>query len=190
MRTFAKTIFTIVVVVVLVFFIRTANIFPNEPDIVRVTDTLVIVKHDTIFCTTPVLVSKKDVDTIYVSVNADSVKKDTTNESYYVKLPREQLHYSEKGVYDAWVSGVQPRLDSFYIYQKETTRQVTHTLQAPKKFDYYATFSVNSYRQKPVVEVGIDAIKGNLLLGGQVGVIDNKFFVGVKVGLKLNGKRE
>ncbi len=42
-------------------------------------------------------------------------------DSVPVVLPIEQRHYRQDSVYDAWVSGYAPRLDSLRVYQRERT---------------------------------------------------------------------
>lgn len=44
-----------------------------------------------------------------------------TADSVPVVLPIEQRHYRQDSVYDAWVSGYDPRLDSLHVYQRERT---------------------------------------------------------------------
>jgi hypothetical protein len=119
--------------VLLFFFLFLCNKYRNENYTTQDADTVVLVKYDTIRFESPTYVDRVVKDTIYVTVNVDSVKKDTQNNAYYVKLEREQVHYSENGVYDAWVSGFKPRLDSFFIYNKETTTSIILKDQNTKK---------------------------------------------------------
>lgn len=154
-------------------------------DFATAPDTIVVVKYDTLRFEIPVPVDRVVKDTFYVMVNADSVKKDTQNNEYYVKLEREQVHYSEHGVYDAWVSGFQPRLDSLTVYGKETTTSITpHTITRPK-WNYYATITAKQHDNKPFFGVGAQAVGKKFLLGGEFGVFDNKFYYGVNLGIKL-----
>lgn len=159
----------------------------QEPETIIVTksDTVVVIKYDTIRFEFPVYVDRVVKDTFYVKVNADSVKKDTQNNAYYVKLEREQVHYSETGVYDAWVSGFQPRLDSLTVYGKETTTSITpHTITRPK-WNYYATITAKQHDNKPFFGVGAQAVGKKFLLGGEIGVFDNKIYYGLNLGIKL-----
>jgi hypothetical protein len=118
-------------------------------------------------------------------VNADSVKKDTQNNAFYVKLEREQVRYSENGVYDAWVSGFQPRLDSFFVYGKETTTSIIQSTPAPRKRDYYATITARQHTNKPFIGIGVKSVGEKFLIGGEIGVLDNKFYYGIDIGIKL-----
>lgn len=181
----------LVELIVSVFFIATICVAikccTQEPETIVVTksDTVVVVKYDTLRYKVPVPVDRVVKDTFYVMVNADSVKKDTQNNAYYVKLEREQVHYSENGVYDAWVSGFQPRLDSFTVYGKETTTSIIQTTITRPKWNYYATITAKQYDNKPFFGVGAQAVGKKFLLGGEFGVFDNKFFYGVNLGIQL-----
>lgn len=154
-------------------------------DVATAPDTIVVVKYDTLRFEIPVPVDRVVKDTFYVMLNADSVKKDTQNNAYYVKLEREQVHYSESGVYDAWVSGFQPRLDSFTIYRKETTTSITKSTITHPKWNYYATIAARKYGNKPFLGVGAQAVGNKFLLGGEIGVLDNKLYYGINLGIKL-----
>lgn len=156
-----------------------------EREFVAKPDTVVVVKYDTLRFEIPVPVDRVVKDTFYVMVNADSVKKDTQNNAYYVKLDREQVHYSENGVYDAWVSGFQPRLDSFTIYGKETTTSITQPTITHHKWNYYATIAARQYGNKPFLGAGAQAVGNKFLLGGEIGVLDNKLYYGINLGIRL-----
>lgn len=62
---------------------------------------------------------------MYVAIRDTTVIRDTA----YVVLEREQKHYRDE-LYDAWVSGCSPALDSLKIYPE--TRYITETKVLPK----------------------------------------------------------
>lgn len=181
----------LVELIVSVFFIATICVAikccTQEPETIVVTksDTVVVVKYDTLRYKVPVPVDRVVKDTFYVMVNADSVKKDTQNNAYYVKLEREQVHYSENGVYDAWVSGFQPRLDSFTVYGKETTTSIIQPTITYPKWSYYATITARQHNDKPFFGLGAQAVGNKCILGAEFGVLDNKFYYGLNLGIKL-----
>ena len=80
-------------------------------------DTLYVQNVDTIFQKDIEYITEKVVDTLYITNVVDSV----------VKLPMTQKHYKEDSLYDAWVSGYKPSLDSIRVYGKTETRFVTET---------------------------------------------------------------
>lgn len=149
-------------------------------------DTTVIVEYDTLRIKEPVYIYKTTTDTMFVEIIQENVKKDTQNGKYYVKLNREQLHYSEKNKYDAWVSGFQPRLDSFVIYSKETTTSITKTLRNEKKWRYYTTLSYKNINNKQVVGAGLQVAGKKVLFGGEVFLLNNKVCYGFNFGLRIN----
>lgn len=182
---------TLVELIVSVFFIATICVAikccTQEPETIVVTksDTVVVVKYDTIRYKVPVPVDRVVKDTFYVMVNADSVKKDTQNNEYYVKLEREQVHYSEKGVFDAWVSGFQPSLDSFTVYGRETTTSIIQPTITQPKWNYYATITARQHHNKPFFGVGAQTVGERFLLGAEIGVLDNNLYYGINLGIKL-----
>lgn len=92
------------------------------------------IKYDTITDTVPVVIEttriKYKLDTL---VQKDVVIVNDTVKSV-VELPLEQKYYKKDSLYAAWVSGIDPNLDSIKIYQK--TREITEirTLKDPRKF--------------------------------------------------------
>ena len=185
MRSIVELIVIVLALATLCVTIKCCN---KEPETIFVTksDTVVVVKYDTLRYEFPVLVDRVKTDTFYVKVNADSVKKDTQNNAYYVKLEREQLHYSEKGRYDAWVSGFQPRLDSFVLYDKKTTTSITKAFRNEKKWRYYTTLSCKRIKNEQALSAGFQVAGKKMLFGGEVGVLNNRLFYGLNLGIRIN----
>ena len=107
----------IVVIVVLVTLLfsskRQIKVVEN-----RVTDTILKIRVDTLTKYVPKYVTKKTIDTIYLQAN-------NNNE---VALEIEQKHYSENGIYDAWISGYKPQLDSIKTYPRVEYRTITNNI--------------------------------------------------------------
>ena len=94
---------------------------PVEP--VVQTDTLYL--RDTIRIDRPVPVPKP------VYLPADTVRLVTTqHDTVEVLVPMEQKHYRDS-LYDAWVSGFKPNLDSLHVYP--VTKVITTTLTVREK---------------------------------------------------------
>lgn len=117
-------------------------------------DTVTITRVDTIRIDTPVPVYK------YIRYN-DTVTichelRDTVKELIY--LPREAMVYKDS-TYRAVVSGVQPRLDSIEIYQRNTTQTVTKYVKVPDKKRWGLGVNVgagwNGKQVQPFVGVGV-----------------------------------
>lgn len=101
-----------IVALVLSFFIKpktevVTKIVEGQPD------TVVVVKHDTIVCYEPRYIEKTITDTLHIT---DTI------------FLREQKHYHEKDFYDIWISGYEPKLDSFRIYPKIEYKTLTNTI--------------------------------------------------------------
>lgn len=142
-------------------------------------DTVIVVKHDTIRDTRPVVVTEKVTDTIHVKAGTDSV----------IKLPITQRYYSTDE-YQAWVSGYKPNLDSIYTFNKVVTKTITNTETKPvypKTTDVFLDAGCNYINNKFAPFVGASLkLKNGILLGGNVGLYDKSVYYGFKVGLKLN----
>lgn len=142
-------------------------------------DTITIVKYDTIRDIRPVVVTEKVTDTIHVKVGTDSV----------IKLPITQKYYSTDD-YQAWVSGYKPNLDSIYTFNKVITKTITNTETKtvyPKTTDVFLEAGCNYIDKRFAPFVGASLkLKNGILFGGNVGLYDKSVYYGVKVGLKLN----
>jgi len=95
----------------------------NKAEIVTETDTLVIVRLDTIREKYPVYIAERVVDSVRIPVYCH----DTT----YVEVPITQKHYHQDSLYDAWVSGFMPQLDSIDVMQRTEIVEVTNYVQRP-----------------------------------------------------------
>ena len=86
---------------------------PVETRQVVRTDTVTVVRIDTLTLREPVYITRRIVDTIRVVIR----QTDT------VYLPQEQRRY-EDSLYTAWVSGYRPRLDSIRLYRSLEVRYI------------------------------------------------------------------
>lgn len=90
-----------------------------------------VIIRDTLRVTEPVFIEKRVVahDTVKIALVDTLVRRDT------LYLPREQKVY-EDSTYRAYVSGVSPKLDSIYVYQKTVVETKIATQKEWRKFDY------------------------------------------------------
>lgn len=118
------------------------------------TDTITIVKTDTLRIAEPVPVYKyiKYNDTVTICHEL----RDTVKELVF--LPREYMVYKDTS-YRAVVSGVQPRLDSIEVYSKTITETITKTIQVPDKkrwgFGVNVSAGYDGKKVRPFVGVGV-----------------------------------
>lgn len=167
----------VIVVLVALFFSSKRQIKVVEN---RVTDTIAYTLIDTVTKYVPKYVTKKTTDTIYIQAN-------DKNE---VALEIEQKHYSENGVYDAWISGYRPRLDSIKTYPRVEYKTITNNITKEiykSTIDFYPYLGFKRLDDKVGQVVGL-AIKmpKKWMYSAEIGVIDNKMMYGVTVGYKLN----
>lgn len=169
----------IIVIVVLVTLLfsskRQIKVVEN-----RVTDTILKIRVDTLTRYVPKYVTKKTTDTIYLPSNNKSE----------VALEIEQKHYNENGVYDAWISGYQPRLDSIKTYTRVEYKTITNNITKEiykSTIDFYPYIGFKRLDDKVGQVIGL-AIKmpKNWIYSAEIGVMDNKMMYGVTVGYKIN----
>lgn len=169
----------IVVIVVLVALLfsskRQIKVVEN-----RVTDTIVKTRIDTITRYVPKYIVKKTIDTIYLQAND---KKQFTIEI-------EQRYYQEIGVYDAWVSGYKPSLDSIKTYPRVEYRTITNNVTKEiykSTLDFYPYIGFRRFDDKIGQVVGLSIkMPKKWMYSGEIGVMDNKMMYGVTVSYKIN----
>lgn len=169
----------IVVIVVLVTLLfsskRQIKVVEN-----RVTDTIIHLKIDTITQYIPKYITKKTTDTIYLQAN-------DKNE---VALEIEQKHYSENGIYDAWISGYKPQLDSIKTYTRIEYRTITNNITKEiykSTIDLYPYIGFKRLDDKVGQVIGLSVkMPKKWMYSAEIGVMDNKMMYGVTVGYKLN----
>ena len=169
----------IVVIVVLVTLLfsskRQIKVVEN-----RVTDTILKIRVDTLTKYVPKYVTKKTTDTIYLQSN-------NKNE---VALEIEQKHYSENGIYDVWISGYKPQLDSIKTYPRVEYRTITNNIT---KEIYKSTIDFYPYIGFKRLDDNVGQVFGltikmpkKWIYSAEIGVMNNKMMYGVTVGYKLN----
>ena len=142
-------------------------------------DTVTVIKYDTIKDIKPIVVKEKVIDTIYVAVGKDSV----------IQLPITQKYYSTDE-YQAWVSGYKPNLDSIYTFGKVITKTITNTETKTiymNTTDVFFDVGCNYIGKQFAPFVGASLkLKNGILISGNVGLYDKNVYYGAKVGFKLN----
>ena len=118
-------------------------------------DTVIVVRTDTITVEKPVYVSKETVRTVLVPVH-DTLR---IHDTLYIQLPVEQLEYRDS-LYQAWVSGIRPALDSIRIFAPVQTVTITQRTKPPNwgigiTAGYGVTVVDKNVRLAPYVGIGI-----------------------------------
>lgn len=102
----------------------------NRAEIVTKTDTLIVTRLDTIREKYPVYLTERVVDSVRVLLH------DTT----YIEVPITQKYYHKDSLFDAWVSGFLPQLDSINVFQRTQTVYVTKVVEhSPPRWTFGLT---------------------------------------------------
>lgn len=169
----------IVVIVVLVALLlaskRQIKVVEN-----RVTDTIYSVRIDTLLIRQPEPKYIHIVDTFYISSD------NCTN----VQLPIEQRYYSDNGVFDLWISGYNPKLDSIKTYPRVEYRTITNNVTKgiyKSTLDFYPYIGFRFLDDKVGQVIGLSIkMPKKWMYSGEIGVMDNKLMYGVTVSYKIN----
>lgn len=116
----------------------------------RIIDTVTVVVHDTLIERHPTYITKNVVDTIHV--------KDT------IYVERVQKRYFKEGVYDLWISGYKPSLDSIKVFPKIEKIFITEVAPSiDKTYDWslYAGGGVNFNSGKAYPQASLSLIAPN-----------------------------
>ena len=157
------------------------------------TDTISISKIDTLSSNKPQKKSEHTVDTLWLSkgnnsntYSANDVLKanDTTK---YLLITQKKY---EDSTYTAYVSGLNPNLDSIKTYSRNNTKIITNTIEKTT----YKNSSARLYliggadrldsKYSPNVGLGISFPK-RLFISGKVGLYDNKPYYGFNIGWQI-----
>lgn len=142
------------------------------------TDTVTIVKTDTVTDIRPMYISTVTTDTVYIDRGGG------------FSVPIERRHYRKEGMYDAWVSGFRPSLDSISVYARSRETLIHHTevvAMERRRWDIYpyAGFKAFSGTFKPNIGIAIKSPR-KWLYGAEVGLYkDNSVYYGVNVGYRI-----
>lgn len=169
-----------IVIAVLAVFLVISLTNRNEVVIeTHTTDTITIVRADTVIERIPHFISEMVLDTIFVEKVSENV----------LKLPITQKYYNTDS-YQAWVSGYKPNLDSINVFRKTVTNTITNTVTKeiyPKTTDLYLNGGVDYIGKQFAPNIGLSVkFKNNMVLGGSVGLYDKNLYYGLKLGVKLN----
>ena len=119
-----------------------------------------VVQTDTLYLRDTIRIDRPVPKPYPVYLPSDTVRLVTTqHDTVEVLVPMEQKHYSDS-LYDAYVSGYKPNLDSLRIYQTTKIVTITETIKVPEKKRWGLGFQVGgTYLPKvgptPYVGVGI-----------------------------------
>lgn len=157
------------------------------------TDTITISNIDTLSSNEPQKKSEHVVDTIWLS-NGHIANTYSVNDGLKVNDTTKYLLVTQKkyedSTYTAYVSGVNPNLDSIKTYSRNTTKIITNTIEKTT----YKNSSARLYliggadrldnKYSPNIGLGISFPK-RLFISGKVGIYDNKPYYGFNIGWQI-----
>jgi len=127
---------------------------PNNDEVER--DTAFVVIRDTIHDTLPPIVKTRYLhDTIFVA-------KDTAGVEHDIVLPITQNFYKKDGLYEAWVSGYNPMLDSIHVLRQKDIVTITNEktiIQNKWRIEAQGGFFAHSSVFLPSIGISISAPK-------------------------------
>ena len=153
---------------------------------IRTTDTVVVLRVDTIIEHKTRYIKERVVDTVYLP----SQNPNTDGDSYPLLIT--QRHYSKPNLYDLWVSGYEPNLDSIRVYQQtkyininnDTTKEVY-----PKSFRLYfgGGFFCIEDKFAPSLSLTLTTPK-RIAITANIGLYNKEVLYGAQVQCKILGK--
>ena len=169
-----------IIIVVLLVSLLVSLTNRKEVVIEKITsDTIYSVKLDTYKVKTPIFITKKIVDTIYVK----------SGKNGDIPLPITQKYY-KSSLYEAWISGFNANLDSINIYNKTKFVTITNTVTReiyPKRTDFYLDGGVLYMNEKFAPNIGASIkFRNDMTLRGGIGYYDKNLYYMFNVGFKLN----
>lgn len=146
---------------------------------IHTVDTCIVYRTDTVTHHEPKYITQTIVkhDTLFLA--KDSI----------VYLPITQKRYSEPNLYDVWVSGYNPQLDSIKTYnitecvnvEKVVEREVVRN-----KYELYVFGGLNTVSKDFMPQVGISLITPKkTLYKANVGLYNGQMTYGIGIGYKL-----
>jgi hypothetical protein len=165
-----------------VLLLWSLNTDSREPVVIteRHTDTLTIVKHDTVEVTRVVTkVEKEPADTVYVTVR-DSIP---------VPILRQEYTFSEPNLFDFRVRGYMVDFLDAKVYPKtvyETIYEQNTTTVTKYRSSLFVSAHLERFSDTFIPSIGVSlSLKGRWLIGAKIGLIENEPLYGGYVGYNI-----
>lgn len=145
-------------------------------------DTTEVIKDtvikDTIFVPSPKYITRRVIDTVYVNHNLVS-------DCFVV----EQRIYGDS-TYNAWVSGINPSLDSIKIFSKQHIKETVRTItdvqyKKDNNRHIFVGAGIQVYDNVYVPTLNLALEKKNWLVGANAGISNDKTLIGLFVNYKI-----
>ena len=173
LSTHKNCLIIIAVLVVMLGFLIQQPVQVSEV-VKHTTDTLIVVKRDTV-TTTKIVEVVKDrvvVDTAYIRVN----------DTVFVPVPISSYHFRENNQYDITARGYNVSLESVTVFPKtvyKTTTSTTETIKTVEAFALYAGAGLWYYNNEMIPHASIAAkIPKNWIISADLGYYNNNVIFG------------
>lgn len=144
----------------------------------HLTDTIMIIKHDTLTITKVVEVEKKVVDTAYVKSEGDNTP-----------IPISEYRFFKPNEYDITARGYNVTMPSITVFPKTIIKTVTNTIEkevALKKYAIYGGFGITSFNGRFAPEASISLITPKeWLISAKIGRFEGNTYYGGTIQTKL-----
>ena len=169
-----------IVAVLAVLLIWSLNTESGEPEVIEkhTTDTLIVVKTDTLYIT-DVIIKETPKDTVYI----------TSDKGEDVPIPISEYEFSEEGEFDFRVSGYNVNFLGATIYPKTVYQTITTQAEKTIKTNSSSLFVFGGFSSicgdfSPKIGVGL-SYKGKWLISGDIGLYKKEPIVGVNIGYNI-----
>lgn len=168
--------FHIIYIAVIAALLVLLGVSLSRPDKVvevtkHLTDSITVVKHDTLTITKVVEVEKKVVDTVYVKSEPDSTA-----------IPISEYRFFKPNEYDITAKGFNVTMPSITVFPKTITTTVTNTIEKElivHKWDVYGGFGIWRFKDEWIPNIGL-AVKApkDLLFTANLGYYEKNLLYG------------
>ena len=142
------------------------------------TDSLVVVKHDTLTITKVVEVEKKVVDTVYVKSEPDSTP-----------IPISDYRFFKPNEYDITARGFNVTMPSITVFPKTITKTVTNTIEKEvvlEKYAIYGGFGITAFNGRFAPEASVSlATPRKWLISAKIGYFEGNAYYGGTIQYRL-----
>lgn len=144
----------------------------------HMTDSIVVVKHDTLTITKVIAVEKKVVDTMYVKSERDSTP-----------IPISEYRFFKPNEYDITAKGFNVTMPSITIFPKTITTTITNTIErnvTSEKLAIYGGFGMTAFNGQFAPEASISfATPQKWLFSAKIGYFEGYTYYGGTIQYKL-----
>lgn len=182
-----KVLWVIVVILAIALFLSMFYGKKVETVEIKTTDTIIIHKIDTIVEYKTRYIKERVVDTVFIQPS-----QNTPDTSQSTPLLITQRHFRKPDLYDLWISGHEPNLDSIKVYQKTEYQTITNEIKTeiyPKTWKLYAGAGFQSISSSFIPTLGLTlTTPNNWAITANLGYYNKELFYGAQVQHKIFGK--